>query len=175
MPSLKAQLTSLAAAAFAATGYDPQYSEVTLSNRPDLAQFQCNGALAAAKAYNSPPRQISQSVSEQLQASGCFQTVAVAGPGFINLTLTDDFLADHLRTLAADDRLGCPLTLQPLRIVVDYGGYLLYTAVRARSILNRAAVEQLAIGPILPPASASERELMLKLVELPEVIDLATF
>src|SRR5687767_10734207 len=122
MSSLKDQLTALLADTFTTCGFDASYGEVVVSNRPDLAQFQCNGALVAAKTYDTPPRQIAQAIVERLAASGIFQAVSVAGPGFINLTLTDDYLVNHLRTPAADERLGCPQTDQPLRMIIDYGG-----------------------------------------------------
>jgi arginyl-tRNA synthetase len=122
MSSLKDQLTALVADAFMTCGYDPRYGEVVYSSRPDLAQFQCNGALAAAKAYQTTPRQLAQAVAERLAASSIFAAVSVAGPGFINLTLTDDYLTAQLGQMLADERLGCQWPEHPQRIVVDYGG-----------------------------------------------------
>lgn len=122
MSSLKAQLTSIVSDAFAAGGYDRQYGEVTLSNRPDLAQFQCNGALAAAKKYGRQPRQLGEEVAQRLQQLPYFQTVSVAGPGFINLTVTDAILTTEVSSMAADERRGCALTATPVKIIVDYGG-----------------------------------------------------
>jgi len=122
MPSLYEQLTELVGNAFASTGYDRAYGTVMPSNRPDLGQFQANGALAAAKQYGQNPRQIAQRVADQLSTSAVFQAATVAGPGFINLTLADAFLADQIRAMAADPRYGCPKTPTPRKIVVDYGG-----------------------------------------------------
>lgn len=122
MSSFKAQLTTLVGDAFAASGYDRQYGEVTLSNRPDLAQFQCNGALAAAKKYGKQPRQLGEEVAQRLQALPYFQQVSLAGPGFINLTVTDAFLTDQVVHFAADERRGCALTTAVNKIIVDYGG-----------------------------------------------------
>ena len=122
MSSFKAQLTTLVGDAFAASGYDRQYGEVTLSNRPDLAQFQCNGALAAAKKYGKQPRQLGEEVAQRLQALPYFQQVSLAGPGFINLTVTDAFLTDQVIHFAADERRGCALTTAVNKIIVDYGG-----------------------------------------------------
>lgn len=122
MSSLKAQLTTLVGDAFAANGYDRQYGEVTLSNRPDLAQFQCNGALAAAKKYGKQPRQLGEEVAQRLQALPYFQQVSLAGPGFINLTVTDAFLTEQIIRFAADERRGCVLTTEVNKIIVDYGG-----------------------------------------------------
>lgn len=122
MSSLKAQLTTLVGDAFAASGYDRHYGEVTLSNRPDLAQFQCNGALAAAKKYGKQPRQLGEEVAQRLQALPYFQQVSLAGPGFINLTVTDAFLTEQIIRFAADERRGCGLTTTVHKIIVDYGG-----------------------------------------------------
>ncbi len=122
MPSLKAQLTTIVSDAFAAGGYARPYGEVTLSNRPDLAQFQCNGALAAAKHYGKQPRQIGEEVANRLKELACFQTVTLAGPGFINLTVTDSFLTAQASEMAADLRRGCVVTESPQQIIVDYGG-----------------------------------------------------
>lgn len=122
MSSLKAQLTTIVSDAFAASGYDRQYGEVTLSNRPDLAQFQCNGALAAAKKYGRQPRQLGEEVAQRLQALPIFQSVSLAGPGFINLTVTDAFLTEQTSAVAADPRRGCVCAEAISKIMVDYGG-----------------------------------------------------
>jgi arginyl-tRNA synthetase len=122
MSSLKAQLTTIVSDAFAAAGYDRQYGEVMLSNRPDLAQFQCNGALAAAKHYGRQPRQIGEEVAQRLQELPYFQNVSLAGPGFLNLTVTDTFLTAQTAAVVADPRRGCAVTPTPNKVIVDYGG-----------------------------------------------------
>ncbi len=122
MASLQEQLTTTVADAFAARGYDRKYGVVHTSNRPDLSQFQCNGALAAARHHNVNPRQIAQAVVDQLTTLALFQSVTSAGAGFINLTLTDAYLVDHIRALAADERYNCAPTDQPREVIVDYGG-----------------------------------------------------
>ncbi len=122
MASLKTHLTRLAAEAFEACGLDGVYGEVVVSARPDLGQFQCNGALPAAKAARTNPRQVAQSVVDRLGHPEVFREVALAGPGFINLTLTDPFLAAHAQAMAEDARLGCGAVATPRRIVLDYGG-----------------------------------------------------
>lgn len=122
MSSLKAQLTTIVSDAFAVCGYDRQYGEVTLSNRPDLAQFQCNGALAAAKKYGKQPRQLGEEVAQRLQALPYFQSVSLAGPGFINLTVTDAFLTEQIIRFAADERRGAATAAQASKVIVDYGG-----------------------------------------------------
>ncbi len=122
MASLKTHLTRLAAEAFEACGLDGAYGEVVVSARPDLGQFQCNGALPAAKAARTNPRQVAQSVVDRLGHPEVFREVSLAGPGFINLTLTDRFLAAHAQAMAEDGCLGCAPVSTPRRIVLDYGG-----------------------------------------------------
>ncbi|HRW09490.1 MAG TPA: arginine--tRNA ligase, partial [Caldilineaceae bacterium] len=122
MTSIRTQLTAIVSAVVTELGYDAQYGEVVLSNRPDLSQFQCNGALAAAKRYGRKPRDIAQEIADRLQDDGHFQEVSLAGPGFINLTLTDELLVSHIRQIVADQRWGHGAVVQPERILVDYGG-----------------------------------------------------
>ncbi len=122
MTSIRTQLTEIVSSIVADLGYDAQYGEVVLSNRPDLSQFQCNGALAAAKRYSRKPRELADEIAGRLQADARFQEVTVAGPGFINLTLTDAFLVEQISAVLLDPRFGCPTVAQPQRIVVDYGG-----------------------------------------------------
>jgi arginyl-tRNA synthetase len=122
MSSLSSRLSEIAGRAFAAEGLDPAFGKVTVSNRPDLAQFQCNGAMAAAKAAKQPPRGIAEQVAARLQADPAFREVALAGPGFINLNVTDDFLAAHMNALRGDARLGLAPAAKPRTVVLDYGG-----------------------------------------------------
>lgn len=122
MQSLTQKLTEIVSEAFVQSGYDGQYGTIALSNRPDLAQFQCNGALPAAKVYGRNPREIGEQIVEKLQTSPIFANVSLAGPGFINLTVTDAYLADIMNRMAADERAGIDPVSQPRRVVVDYGG-----------------------------------------------------
>lgn len=123
MRSLRERLTEILADVFVAYGLDPKYGQVTISSRPDLAQFQCNGALAAAKSQGTNPRQIAQKVADALASSDPIEAVSIAGPGFINLTLKDNFLAAHAQAMLLDDgRLGCEESAAPYQIVIDYGG-----------------------------------------------------
>ena len=110
------------AAAFEAAGYDRSYAKVTLSNRPDLCEYQCNGAMAGAKAYHKAPIMIAQDVVAKLEGSGCFSDVQAVNPGFINLKLDEKFVADYLDGMSADEMLGLNQTENPERIVIDYGG-----------------------------------------------------
>lgn len=122
MTSIRVQLTEIVSTVVTDLGYDAQYGEVVLSNRPDLSQFQCNGALAASKRYGRKPREIAQEIADRLQDDTRFQEVSLAGPGFINLTLTDDFLVNHIREIVADAHWGYTPVAQPERVLVDYGG-----------------------------------------------------
>ncbi len=115
-------ITKKAEAAFAAAGYDAAYGKVTVSNRPDLCEFQCNGALPAAKAYRCAPIAIASAVAEKLQADEAFREVSAVAPGFINLTVTEDFLAGYLTHMANAEKFGLQTEAEPRTIVVDYGG-----------------------------------------------------
>ncbi len=122
MSDLKRRLTGVVSAAFATCGLPPELGRVTVSDRPDLADFQCNGALAAAKAARANPRALAEQVVAQLVDDPHFSRVEIAGPGFINLTLNLDVLTERARQLAQDERCGAEVLAQPRRVVVDYGG-----------------------------------------------------
>jgi arginyl-tRNA synthetase len=122
MLSLTKRLTTIVADVFAEIGLDRKYGEVVASSRPDLGQFQCSGAIAAARSSNSDPREVAGSVVERLQRLDIFRDVLLAGPGFINLTLTDEFLAKHVQEMAVSERLGCERAASPRKVIVDYGG-----------------------------------------------------
>lgn len=111
-----------AAKAFAAAGYDASYAKVTLSNRPDLCEYQCNGALAAAKAYKKAPIMIAKDCLPYLQESSMFSSVEAVPPGFINIKLDNAFLASYLQQMAADAKFGLNPVDPPQKIIVDYGG-----------------------------------------------------
>ena len=108
--------------AFAACGYDESYARVTLSNRPDLCEYQCNGAMAAAKAYKMKPIDIANGVVEKLQESKIFEEVNAVMPGFINLKLNGEFLAEYMNGMAKDEKLGMDPVAEPKTVIVDYGG-----------------------------------------------------
>jgi arginyl-tRNA synthetase len=107
---------------FSDLGLNPEFGRVTASNRPDLGQFQCNGALAAAKAAKQYPRAIAEQVLAKLQTLPQFRDLSLAGPGFINLSLTDDALGAHIGRVAGDERIGVAQTSPPEMVVLDYGG-----------------------------------------------------
>lgn len=122
MASLTKILSDIAAEAFRAEGLDPAHGHVTTSDRPDLAQFQCNGALAAAKAAKANPRAIADKIVARLKADPRFAGIEIAGPGFINLTLTDAAISAHVDPLRNDARCGVPATTTPKTVIIDYGG-----------------------------------------------------
>ena len=109
-------------AAFTAAGYDAAFGKATVSNRPDLCQFQCNGAMPAAKQHRCAPIAIATAVAEKLQEDKDFAEVSAVAPGFINLTVTEEYLAAYLTKMAADEKFGLQNDADPRTIVVDYGG-----------------------------------------------------
>lgn len=110
------------AAAFEKAGYDPSLGKVTVSNRPDLCEYQCNGAMAAAKKYHKAPFVIANDVAAALQGSRVFGEVTVVNPGFINLKADADFLRDYLVEMSADEHLSVEQSKEPETIIIDYGG-----------------------------------------------------
>ena len=123
MTDLKSSLGEAVAAAFAAEGVDAALARVTVSDRPDLADFQSNGALAAAKALKANPRELAGRVAERLKADPRLSEVEVAGPGFINFKLTNTALAERAAAVAADtERAGAAPVTTPRRVVIDYAG-----------------------------------------------------
>ena len=122
MHSLLAELSASASAAFAEEGLAPELGVVQLSDRPDLAQFQCNGALAAAKAMKVNPRVIAEKIGGRLKELPIFSEVSIAGPGFINLKVEDSFLELKLHALAEDPASVLPRSGKGKRAVFDFGG-----------------------------------------------------
>jgi arginyl-tRNA synthetase len=122
MSDLKSGLGEAVGAAFAAAGMAKALGRVTVSDRPDLADFQSNGALAAAKAAGRNPREIAAEIVEHLKSDPTLASVEIAGPGFINLRLTGEVLAERAQAIALDPRSGAPLLAEPRRIMIDYGG-----------------------------------------------------
>lgn len=109
--------------AFAAEGYDAKYGKVTLSNRPDLCEYQCNGAMSAAKEYHCAPFMISDKIAAALSDNAMFSMVESVKPGFLNLKIDNTYLVDYLNKMQADEgRFGCDKAENPKTIIVDYGG-----------------------------------------------------
>lgn len=122
MTDLKTSLGEAVGAAFAAEGVDKALARVTASDRPDLADFQSNGALAAAKALKTNPRELAARVAERLAADPRLSSVEVAGPGFINMKLSNAALAQRAAEVAADKELAGASRVEPRKVVIDYGG-----------------------------------------------------
>ena len=110
--------------AFAGAGYPSDKASVTVSNRPDLCELQCNGAMALAKAEHKPPLEIAQKIAQKLEegSNGVFSRIEVVKPGFLNLDVSPSFLAGYLNDMAMDERLGMPLPEKKEKIIIDYGG-----------------------------------------------------
>lgn len=108
--------------AFEAAGYDSALGRVTVSNRPDLCEYQCNGAMAGAKQYHKPPIVIAGEVAEKLTDSEVFSEAAAAAPGFLNLKLSEEYLLKVVREMAAAPKFGLEKPDRVKKIVIDYGG-----------------------------------------------------
>ncbi len=109
--------------AMKANGYEEKYGKVTLSNRPDLCEYQCNGAMAAAKEYKCAPFLISDKIAQSLADSRIFESAESVKPGFLNLKINPEYLAEYLQEMESDqERLGCGKCEAPKTIMIDYGG-----------------------------------------------------
>ncbi|MCR4839971.1 MAG: arginine--tRNA ligase [Lachnospiraceae bacterium] len=106
--------------AFAAAGYDEEYGRVTVSNRPDLAMYQCNGCMSAAKKNKCAPIKVAEAVIENITDKSMFSKIEAVMPGFINIDISDSFLVNCLNNMAADAKLGVEEKQE--KIVIDYGG-----------------------------------------------------
>ena len=114
-------ITAKMQTAFEEAGYDASFGRVTVSNRPDLCEYQCNGALAAAKQYKCAPIQIANAVAEKLHAED-YSMIQAVMPGFINLKLSDAFLQNYLEEMRTAEDFGVQKVGQGKLAVVDYGG-----------------------------------------------------
>jgi arginyl-tRNA synthetase len=123
MQDLAARLSAAAGAVFAKLGLDAGLGAMRRSDRSDLADFQCNGAMAAAKAAKRNPREIATAVVEALKASPLVASAEVAGPGFINVRLSAAGLAERAEEIARDKRAGAAQVETPRRVVMDFGGW----------------------------------------------------
>lgn len=122
MKKLVELLTAELETAFEAAGYDKQYARVTISNRPDLCEYQCNGAMMAAKAYKKAPIMIANDVVSALDGSACVEKVEAVAPGFINIILSADFVACFLNDMSKEEKLGVASPEKQKTIIIDYGG-----------------------------------------------------
>ena len=122
MKKLTDYMTEELSVAFEKAGYDSSYGKVGFSNRPDLCEYQCNGAMAGAKAYKKAPFMIADDVVGNLADSKVFSMKEMVKPGFINLKVSEEFLADYLKEMEKDEKLGADTAKEPKTIVIDYGG-----------------------------------------------------
>lgn len=123
MKTLIDLITEQVTNAFTGQGYDAKYGKVTLSNRPDLCEYQCNGAMAAAKEYKCAPFMISDKIAQALAENELFESVESVKPGFINMKVSPAYLAKYVSNMKADEgRFGCDKAAHPKTIIVDYGG-----------------------------------------------------
>ena len=121
MKTILEQLSDILGKAFSDAGYEESYGKVSFSNRPDLCEFQCNGAMAGAKQYHKAPIMIANEVVGALSGNKAFDEIVAVNPGFINIKFSDEFLCDYLNNAASDDKLGCDLPKKQT-VMVDYGG-----------------------------------------------------
>lgn len=108
--------------AFEKAGYDRTLGRVTLSNRPDLCEYQCNGAMAGARQYKKAPIMIAGDVAAALEGSSVFSQASAVAPGFLNLKVSESFLTEYLKGMEADPRFGLDMPKHPKKIIIDYGG-----------------------------------------------------
>ncbi|MFI3200885.1 MAG: arginine--tRNA ligase [Eubacteriales bacterium] len=108
--------------AFVKAGYESDLGKVTLSNRPDLCEFQCNGAMAGAKKYKKAPLMIANEVADLLQEGSVFSEVVAVPPGFLNCKLSDKYLVEYLQEMGNTEQFGLEKSENPKKIVIDYGG-----------------------------------------------------
>ena len=107
---------------FTECGYDEAYAKVTVSNRPDLCEFQCNGAMAAAKVYKKAPFMIADEVVAKLADNKMFSKIESVKPGFININLCEDYLAGYLNEMSETEKFGYVNADKEKTVIVDYGG-----------------------------------------------------
>ena len=116
------KITEVISEAFVSCGYDSKYGKIGISNRPDLCQYQCNGAMAASKEYKKAPFMIGDEVVAKLQDNPMFKMIECVKPGFINMTMSDEFIGEYVRNMASEDKFGCDCEPKDDVIFVDYGG-----------------------------------------------------
>lgn len=108
--------------AFEAAGYARELGKVSPSNRPDLCEYQCNGAMAGAKQYHKAPIMIANDVAAKLADSSVFEKAEAVAPGFLNLTLKNEFVGEYIKGMRAEEKYGLDEPKNPVKIVIDYGG-----------------------------------------------------
>ncbi len=122
MSSLSEKLTNIFEEVFAELDLPIKNARVQVSGQSEVAQFQCNGAMASAKAARKNPREIAQNIIDTIKDKTIFEDISIGGAGFINMTLKNSYIEQHLKTLSTNDRLGIASTGKGQSIVLDYGG-----------------------------------------------------
>ena len=122
MESILEVLTKKFEAVFEKVSYDKSYATVGVSNRPDLCEFQCNGAMSLAKLYKKKPLDIALDIVEKLKEDKAFSKLEAVPPGFINMSLSNEFLSDYLQSMSKEEKFGINITNKKDKIIVDYGG-----------------------------------------------------
>ena len=122
MESILEVLTKKFEAVFEKVSYDKSYATVGVSNRPDLCEFQCNGAMSLAKLYKKKPLDIALDIVEKLKEDKAFSKLEAVPPGFINMSLSNEFLSDYLQSMSKEEKFGINITNKKDEIIVDYGG-----------------------------------------------------
>ena len=125
MKKLLDQITQTMEGAFEQLGFDKSYARVTVSNRPDLCEFQCNGAMALAKQAKKAPIDIAEQIAAALAGNELFEEVQAVKPGFLNLKLAKTYLAAYLKEMekgASNRHYGCERVAKPQTVMIDYGG-----------------------------------------------------
>ena len=122
MKSIRIQIFDEVKRVFAEHGLDESFAHISVSNRPDLCDYQCNGALAAAKALHKAPIAIAEELAPALSESELFKSVEAAKPGFINFVVSDKLLCESLCSMNKEERIGYEGTERPAKIMLDYGG-----------------------------------------------------
>ncbi len=122
MKKILDKISDILSDAFVSCGYDAKYGKAGISNRQDLCQFQCNGAMAAAKAYGKAPFVIGDEVAAKLAGNEAFKSVECVKPGFINIIMSDEFIGSYVRGMSAKSKFGCECAPKDSVIFLDYGG-----------------------------------------------------
>ncbi|MCR5346051.1 MAG: arginine--tRNA ligase [Lachnospiraceae bacterium] len=122
MKKLLDEISAVVGQAFADCGYDSSFGKVTVSNRPDLCEYQCNGAMACAKEAHKAPFMIADEIAEKLNGNEVFAKVESVKPGFLNMDLSEKFLAERINLMAKEPKFGLEENKNPKTIVIDYGG-----------------------------------------------------
>ncbi len=115
-------LSNEVGSAFEKAGYEKELGRVTISNRPDLCEYQCNGAMAGAKKYKKAPVMIANEVAEFLKNSEVFEKAEVVPPGFLNLNVSGEMIQKYLNEMASEAKFGVEAPANPKKIMIDYGG-----------------------------------------------------